>query len=90
MAENFVAEAFSLLAIGLVIIALRLYSRIITVGFRRLAADDYLMVLAGVSPHLSNVLAKARSNPVDSACTPQRLSQLMSWELIGMDSPTIA
>ena len=49
MAENFIAEAFSLLAIGLVIIALRLYSRVLTVGFRHLAADDYLMIIAGVS-----------------------------------------
>ena len=48
MAENFVAEAFSLLAIGIVIIILRLFSRIITVGIRKLAADDYLMIVAGV------------------------------------------
>lgn len=49
MAENFIAEAFSLLAIGLIVIAVRLYSRILTVGFRKLAADDYLMIAAGVS-----------------------------------------
>ena len=48
MAENFVAEAFSLLAIGIVIIVLRLVSRIITVGVRKLAADDFLMIVAGV------------------------------------------
>ncbi|KAL8829250.1 MAG: hypothetical protein Q9191_002124 [Dirinaria sp. TL-2023a] len=47
MAENFVAEAFSLLAIGIVIIVLRLVSRIITVGVRKLAADDFLMIVAG-------------------------------------------
>ena len=49
MVENFIAEAFSLLAVGLVVIAVRLYSRILTVGFRNLALDDYLMIVAGVS-----------------------------------------
>lgn len=48
MVENFIAEAFSLLAIGLVVIAFRLYSRVLTVGIRNLAADDYLMIIAGV------------------------------------------
>ncbi|KAL8729618.1 MAG: hypothetical protein Q9181_004933 [Wetmoreana brouardii] len=38
MAENFIAEAFSLLAISLVVIALRWLSRVMTVGFRKLAA----------------------------------------------------
>ncbi|KAL8944130.1 MAG: hypothetical protein Q9216_000635 [Gyalolechia sp. 2 TL-2023] len=47
MAENFVAEAFTLLAIGLVVIALRWLSRLLTVGFSKLAADDYLMIIAG-------------------------------------------
>ncbi|KAL8831735.1 MAG: hypothetical protein Q9170_005165 [Blastenia crenularia] len=47
MAENFVAEAFSLLAIALVVIVLRWISRLLTVGFSKLAADDYLMVVAG-------------------------------------------
>lgn len=48
MAENFIAEAFSLLALSLIFIALRIYSRWSSVGFRQLAADDYLMVVAGV------------------------------------------
>ncbi|KAL9004278.1 MAG: hypothetical protein Q9188_002913 [Gyalolechia gomerana] len=47
MADNFVAEAFTLLAIGLVVIALRWVSRLLTVGFSKLAADDYLMIIAG-------------------------------------------
>ncbi|KAL8811563.1 MAG: hypothetical protein Q9200_001706 [Gallowayella weberi] len=47
MAGNFIAEAFSLLAISLVVIALRWTSRLMTVGFKRLALDDYLMVVAG-------------------------------------------
>lgn len=48
MGENFTAEAWSLCAISLVFIAMRLYSRILTVGVHKLAADDYLMVIAGV------------------------------------------
>ncbi|KAG7005189.1 hypothetical protein G7Y79_00021g050560 [Physcia stellaris] len=47
MAENFIAEAFALLAIGLIVIGLRLYSRCLSVGFRRLAPDDFLMIVAG-------------------------------------------
>lgn len=53
MAENFIAEAFALLAIGLVVIAGRLYSRVLTVGIRNLAADDYLMIIAGVGSCLA-------------------------------------
>ena len=49
MAENFIAEAFSLLAIGIIVIALRWVSRLMTVGFTHLAWDDYLMIVAGVS-----------------------------------------
>ncbi|KAI9872230.1 MAG: hypothetical protein M1830_001881, partial [Pleopsidium flavum] len=49
MAENFVAEAWSTLAIALVFIFLRLYARISLFGFRKLALDDALMVLAGLS-----------------------------------------
>jgi hypothetical protein len=49
MSENFVAEFFSLLGIALVVISLRIVSRISSLGLRRLQLDDYLMVLAGVS-----------------------------------------
>lgn len=44
MAGNFVAEAFSLLAIALVVNALRWISRTVTVGFSKLAADILLPV----------------------------------------------
>ncbi|KAL8895330.1 MAG: hypothetical protein Q9192_003707 [Flavoplaca navasiana] len=47
MAGNFIAEAFSLLAIGIIVIALRWVSRLMTVGFTHLAWDDYLMIVAG-------------------------------------------
>lgn len=49
MAEDFIAEAFSLLGISLGIILLRMISRVSLVGTRELQLDDYLMVLAGVS-----------------------------------------
>ncbi|KAK3323827.1 hypothetical protein B0T19DRAFT_443294 [Cercophora scortea] len=48
MVDNFSVEAYTLLGVGLAIIALRLYTRITTVGFGRLQADDYLMVLAAI------------------------------------------
>lgn len=49
MAENSIAEAFSLLGISLCVILLRLISRITLLGIRQLQVDDYLMALAGVS-----------------------------------------
>lgn len=49
MAEDFIAEAFSLLGISLGVILLRMISRVSLVGGRNLQLDDYLMVLAGVS-----------------------------------------
>lgn len=62
MAENFIAEAFSLLGISLGIILLRMVSRISLVGTRKLQLDDYLMVLAGVSfirfPNKETILIK--------------------------------
>ncbi|KAI4096053.1 MAG: hypothetical protein LQ339_007069 [Xanthoria mediterranea] len=57
MAENFIAEAFSLLAIGLIVIALRWVSRLMTVGFRNLAFDDYLMIVAGALYSAETALA---------------------------------
>lgn len=49
MAENSTAEAFSLLGISLIVILLRLISRISLLGIRQLQLDDYLMAVAGVS-----------------------------------------
>lgn len=46
--DSFTTEAFALLGIGLGFIILRTYARISVVGFRRLEADDYLMVVAAV------------------------------------------
>ena len=47
--RRFNIELWALYASGVVITALRTYSRISTVGFRRLWADDYLIWLAIVS-----------------------------------------
>lgn len=46
--SDFTTEAFTLLGIGLGVIGLRTYARVSVVGFRRLEADDYLMVVAAV------------------------------------------
>lgn len=52
------AEAFSLLAISIVIIATRLAARISTIGLKKLQSDDFMMVLAGV--HLPPVFLQKR------------------------------
>lgn len=46
--SDFTTEAFTLLGIGLGVIGLRTYARVSVVGFRRLEADDYLMLVAAV------------------------------------------
>ncbi|KAL8635162.1 MAG: hypothetical protein Q9228_007322, partial [Teloschistes exilis] len=75
MAENFIAEAFSLLAISLVVIALRWVSRVWTVGFRKLAVDDYLMVVAGALYSAETTVAYYVGNPwhglANSGMTPE-------------------
>ncbi|KAF1837104.1 hypothetical protein BDW02DRAFT_577369 [Decorospora gaudefroyi] len=48
MATNFVAEAWSELAIGLVFIGLRLYFRYMHTGMEGITWDDLLMILAGL------------------------------------------
>ena len=89
MAEyNFLAEAFTLLAVGLVVIALRLYSRCVSVGVRRLAWDDFLMVVAGVC-HNDLTIAHLRIDTCNSASTqPKPLLRMSSahtgkvWQII--------
>jgi hypothetical protein len=48
MVGNFIAEAWSELALGLVFILLRLYFRFTQVGLRGMTLDDFLMIVAGV------------------------------------------
>lgn len=48
-------EEFTLLAFGLMVIFVRISSRIGSVGFRSLFFDDYLMLLAAVSECESNL-----------------------------------
>lgn len=50
----FNVEAFTLLAVALLVTALRCWVRIRTVGFKNLWADDYLVVLAAVGDALSH------------------------------------
>lgn len=51
MAKENGIEAYTLLSLGLVIIALRTFFRWRNVGLANLQLDDYLMPLAGVSRH---------------------------------------
>jgi hypothetical protein len=48
MSDPFTTEAFSLLGVGIFVIALRSYARVTSVGFRGLQFDDYLMCVAAV------------------------------------------
>ncbi|PGH08076.1 hypothetical protein AJ79_06076 [Helicocarpus griseus UAMH5409] len=45
---NFVAEAWTLLAVSIVMIGIRLYARLSMLGIRKMAVDDGLMVFAGI------------------------------------------
>lgn len=49
MGDKFATEAFTLLALAIVIIILRTVARWITTGLRNFQLDDYLMPLAAVS-----------------------------------------
>lgn len=49
MADNFTKEAFTLLGVGVTVVALRTYARLTSVGIRKFMLDDYLMLLAVVS-----------------------------------------
>jgi hypothetical protein len=57
--DSFVNETFSLLAVGIVVVAFRSASRLWTVGIQGLWADDYLMVLAVVVYALETATAYA-------------------------------
>lgn len=46
--QKFATEAWTLLAIGLVVTLLRTYSRVRSVGFGGLRADDYLVWVGAV------------------------------------------
>ncbi|KAI4250853.1 MAG: hypothetical protein LQ352_005209 [Teloschistes flavicans] len=48
MADNFTKEAFTLLGVGVTVVALRTYARLTSVGIRKFMLDDYLMLLAVV------------------------------------------
>ncbi|KAK3389147.1 hypothetical protein B0H63DRAFT_94846 [Podospora didyma] len=55
--DAFTREAFVLLGVGLLVIGLRSYVRITTVGIRGLQADDYLMLVAAVAYSIETALA---------------------------------
>jgi hypothetical protein len=48
MSDSFTTEAFTLLGVGIFVIALRSYARVTSVGFGGLQFDDYLMCVAAV------------------------------------------
>lgn len=48
MADDFSVEAFTLLSLAIVVIALRTAARVSMVGVRNFQLDDYFMLLAGI------------------------------------------
>jgi hypothetical protein len=48
----FITEAFTLLGVALASVALRTYARASAVGISRFQLDDYMMLLAAVSPKI--------------------------------------
>jgi hypothetical protein len=48
MGDSFTTEAFTLLGVGIAVIALRIVARAISVGIKRFQFDDYLMCVAAV------------------------------------------
>lgn len=48
--DPFTTEAFTLLGIGLAVIAARTYIRLHAIGLKGLKSDDYLMWVVAVSP----------------------------------------
>lgn len=48
MADSFTTEAFTLLGVGIAIIAFRVFARVIAVGVKGFQFDDYLMCVAAV------------------------------------------
>ncbi|KAI4102008.1 MAG: hypothetical protein L6R37_004673 [Teloschistes peruensis] len=55
MADNFTKEAFTLLGVGITVVALRTYARLTSVGIRKFMLDDYLMLLAVVSSSFQSI-----------------------------------
>ncbi|KAK0666826.1 hypothetical protein QBC41DRAFT_280275 [Cercophora samala] len=55
--EAFIIEAFTLLGVALVVVGLRTYVRLTTVGIKRFQADDYLMLVAAGAYTVETYLA---------------------------------
>lgn len=60
--DSFVTEAFTLLAVGIIIVGLRTYARWSSVGLQGLKFDDYLMLFAVVSTNFPCFMLPVTSN----------------------------
>ena len=88
MANAFTTEAFTLLGVGVSIVALRLVARTKLVGVRGLQMDDYLMCFATVRLLLS-MSCHVHADAVRSS-TPSRQQPPTPSEHGGAGSPTTA
>src|SRR5690242_18189239 len=80
MGDSFATEAFTLLGVGIAVIALRVVARATAVGFRRFQFDDYLMCFAAVCLPVSLPLNLANST-TDYLCTGDCYS-IRCWRLV--------
>lgn len=89
---DFVTEAFTLLAIALVLIALRTYARSTSAGIRNFQIDDYLMLLAGVSQPFSLPSSPPIGPDVvlSRSYMPWRRQRPIRWEPSSTAWPTTA
>jgi hypothetical protein len=79
-------EAFTLLAIALLVTSLRTYSRIRVVGIRRFEADDYLVLVGAVS-----LLDRPLTHLVWTICQCPALfrSSIPSKQAVHMAAPSL-
>lgn len=83
MTTNFVAEAWTYLAIDLVMVFGRFGARAFSNGFSNLAVDDYLMVVAVVSTSLEPWPAQDCKSNIESAAVHSRNSNcLLGWRFL--------
>lgn len=83
-AQKFIDEVWGLQGVAYVVVVLRYYSRIVTLGRGKLALDDYLIALATVSCTLSTYLYHESLfyKIADDALRPARVHSRVNCSLL--------
>ena len=80
MGDSFTTEAFTLLGVGVAVIALRVVARATAVGFKHFQFDDYLMCAAAV--RISGSLALVFANPAEGHILSRDSNSIHRWRLV--------